>query len=275
MVVMASSTRWKDDGEDSSRPCAHPSLPSEEDREEGGCGRCSALALALRSADPRGDCSDPRGDLAVGALPRRPDAGRRAERFAGSASLPAPRAPFLCAREGPQGRLSSMPEIALPPSAVDADPAARSAVPYGSLRDSRFGRPRPSAWTASPRAPVPPRGGGAPGGAGPASTLPASRVGGIAEGCRALALGEPTGPLATGSLPHLGGGGDDGAAPPFSSSLTALDVLAGLRAARNASPSRGGGAPGDGAPGAGVDGPVTSMSSDDDDGEQFELELDG
>ena len=38
--------------------------------------------------------------------PRRPDAGHFEVRFAGPASLPAPRAPFLSAREGPQGPLS-------------------------------------------------------------------------------------------------------------------------------------------------------------------------
>ena len=54
------------------------------------------------------------------------------QQFIGSASLPAPNAPFLSSREGPKDKLRSMPEVILPESAL----SNVNSIQYGSLRES-------------------------------------------------------------------------------------------------------------------------------------------
>ena len=54
------------------------------------------------------------------------------QQFIGSASLPAPNAPFLSSREGPKDKLRSMPEVILPESTL----SNVNSIQYGSLRES-------------------------------------------------------------------------------------------------------------------------------------------
>ena len=54
------------------------------------------------------------------------------QQFIGSASLPAPNAPFLSSREGPKDKIRSMPEVVLPESAL----SQHNSIQYGSLRET-------------------------------------------------------------------------------------------------------------------------------------------
>jgi hypothetical protein len=76
--------------------------------------------------------------------------------FIGSSSLPPPRAPFLSSRGGAEDRLSTMPEVTLPESAMAS--STDNSIQYGSLRESRFmgGRShqRGAGLYSSPRLPI-------------------------------------------------------------------------------------------------------------------------
>ncbi|KAL7520085.1 hypothetical protein ACHAWX_004830 [Stephanocyclus meneghinianus] len=125
----------------SSRQSGYSSSSSSDDEVRNG-------SSALRSAMER---TDSLGDLRVGSLPmhlrRSGRAGSRQRQLSGGAggffgpqSLPPPRAPFLSSRGGPEGNLSSIPDMVLPESAASIDPTS-SSLPYGSLRESKFSHP--------------------------------------------------------------------------------------------------------------------------------------
>eukprot|EP00804_Cyclotella_cryptica_P003269 CCRYP_010504-RA/>CCRYP_010504-RA protein AED:0.01 eAED:0.01 QI:303/1/1/1/1/1/2/3142/374 len=125
----------------SSRQSGYSSSSSTDDEGRNGS---SALSSAMERTDSL-------GDLRVGSLPmhlrRSGRAGSRQRQLSGGAvgffgpqSLPPPRAPFLSSRGGPEGNLSSIPDMVLPESAASTDPTS-SSVPYGSLRESKFSHP--------------------------------------------------------------------------------------------------------------------------------------
>lgn len=93
----------------------------------------------------------------AGMHQHRPNATATATRqFIGSSSLPPPRAPFLSSRGGAEDRLSTMPEVTLPESAMAS--STDNSIQYGSLRESRFmgGRShqRGAGLYSSPRLPI-------------------------------------------------------------------------------------------------------------------------
>ncbi|KAL3769217.1 hypothetical protein ACHAW5_001949 [Stephanodiscus triporus] len=95
----------------------------------------------------------------MGMHQHRPNAAAFAtstSQFIGSSSLPPPRAPFLSSRGGAEERLSTMPEVTLPESAMAS--STDNSIQYGSLRESRFmgGRShqRGAGLYSSPRLPI-------------------------------------------------------------------------------------------------------------------------
>mmetsp|Transcript_887 Transcript_887/g.1324 ORF Transcript_887/g.1324 Transcript_887/m.1324 type:complete len:463 (-) Transcript_887:507-1895(-) len=122
-------------------PSSYESYSSEDDSLHDGGTREIGLGSFTGPNDT------PPGGLTVGSLPSH----HRRHRHIGSAgmgggggssmarSMPAPRAPFLSAREDPTDGLSNMPLMTLPESAEDGM-GESSSVQYGSLRESRFQR---------------------------------------------------------------------------------------------------------------------------------------